>query len=112
MTLPDSLRLTTSHQPLLRKFVDRLQHPVAGPLIRASLRPQQTRLDERGDKVENRVFPFAHYDLSRFQAATAGEHRQLPEERLLLGPQKVVAPGDGIPHRPQPEWPVAAPASE
>ena len=50
MPLPDGLRFAACRQLLLRELADRLQHPVARRPVRAGLGPQQTRLDERGDR--------------------------------------------------------------
>ena len=103
-------------QLLQPELADRLQHPVArtSPSGSASgLVCSRALVDQRPEPLQDVDPGLARrgdHRLGRLQGAAADEDGQPPEQRLLLGREQVVAPGDGVAHRPQPGGQVARPA--
>ena len=73
-------------EPLERILADRVEHAEAA----AAPPPNQALLDERLEDVELGVA----YGLRRVERKAAGEHRQPPEELLLVRLEQLVAPLD------------------
>src|SRR5262249_41025439 len=94
--LLDSRGLAARLQHLQGVLADRLQHPEARLGIRADLLQQALR-DQRAHAVEyvdaERAVRVADV-LGSLEGAAADEDRETPEQRLLLGVEQVVAPGD------------------
>ena len=78
----------------------------------SAARSATTRLWSTSDPTPSSTdpAPSPHDRLGRLQGEAADEDGQPAEERLLLGREQVVAPGDGVAHRPQPGGQVARPA--
>ena len=115
MGLLRGCRLAALGQPLQPELADRLQHREAWLVPRRLDPPQQTLVDQRGDAVQeiDAGLPGRRHDrLRRVEREAAGEDGQAAEERLLRGVKQVVAPGDRVPHRPQPLRAVAGPGRE
>ena len=107
--------LAARRQPLQPELADRLQHPVARLLrLRAADLLHDALLDQRRDAVE-RIEPAVAHAGDRFgprQVEAADEDGQAAKERLLGRVEQVVAPGDGVAHRPQPVRQVAGAAGQ
>src|SRR3712207_649395 len=124
VTRSDLVRIVLRRQSLQSELADRLQHPEANasqPTVRRRLLPlKQTAVDEKGDTVENvrgnrrqgtgngrrpsscSLFPVPGSPADGFrrvEGEAAGEDREAAEQRLLVGREEVVAPGDGVAHR-------------
>src|SRR5262249_6613095 len=89
-TPADLVRFGALVEPLRCVLADRLEHPEA--LVRI---PEQALLDERLERLDVRV---AH-PLGGVQRATAREDTEAPEEALLAGSEKIVAPFECRPQR-------------
>ena len=121
-----AVRLAARRQPLQPVLADRLQHREAGLAVDALRLAQQALVDQRRDEIERSELtsrgrgvasggrhsatasarlpssdprPPPHR-LGRLEREAAGEDGQPAKERLLVRRQQVVAPGDGVAHRP------------
>ena len=85
-------------------LLDRLKHPEAR--LATCLEPEQHALVDQGrDRLEEvRVDPAGsvHNGRRRVERATPDEHRQQPEQPLLVLGEQVVAPRDRVAQRPLP----------
>ena len=91
-------------------FAHRLQHSEAALAPRTILRPQQTHVRKLGNTVENPE-TLAH-GLGRLQREAADEDGQAPKQDLLVCRQQIVAPGNGVAHRPLARRHIPRPAGE
>ena len=99
------LVLTGRPAPLGAVGPDRLQHPVADPAAVALGRHHQRLVDQPGQQVQHLVDGQAAGDgagadpLHGLQGGPAGEHRQPPQQDLLVAAQQFPAPVDHGPQR-------------
>ena len=102
MTLPGRVFLATRRQLLESELAHSLQHGEARLPAWTCFLSQQALVQERGDaleRVDHRFTEYTRDGLRRLQREPTDEDREASEQRLLLGRQQVVAPGDGRTHR-------------
>lgn len=106
--------LALRRQPVGAVLLDGLQHPEAG--LTGRVEPEQHALvDQGGDHLEQVAIDAPgrlHNRRRRIEGGPADEHGQETEQALLVGPEQVVAPRDGIAQRPLPVGQVAGPAGQ
>src|SRR5438067_4427132 len=90
MPAPYGIRVGRCLQAFGRILAHGLEHSEARAVAN-----YQAVVDETGEGVE---YFTVGYRLARLDGPSRVEHRQLPEQPLLLGVEEVVAPGE---HRPQ-----------
>src|SRR5215210_3562320 len=93
------LQLAARLELLYGILADRLQHPEARLTVRAVLLTEQALGGQRRHPVQD-VRPEGAFGvadrLDCLQRAAAHEDRQASVQRLLLGAEQVIAPGDGV----------------
>lgn len=101
MRLPGWNLLTARRQLLEPELAHRFQQEISGLTIGTRFLSQEALVNERvnpSDDVNGEAAQCRRDSLDRLDRAAADETRVAAEERLLLGRQQVVAPGDCIAH--------------
>ena len=88
------------------------KHHVPGLVLGRPRRLDEAVAHQHLDAVQDVVGVAAEERLGRRQGAAAGEDAQPPEQRLVLGVEEVVTPGDGLPHRALPCGQIPGAASQ
>src|SRR5450755_765409 len=103
MSPPDLFTLPGCFEDLQPVLADCLQHHQAWLPIPLRLLLYQALIDERSDPVEHRTDHPSRSaarsiadGLRCFQSAAANKDGELPEERLLLLGEQLIAPGKGV----------------
>ncbi len=115
VTQPHLLLLAGRRQSLQPVLADGFEHGEAWLAVRLLLLDQQAAVRRGGEAVQRRrpgAVPLTRDGLRRLHGPAASEDRQPAEERLLVRREQVVAPGDGLSHRPQALRVVAVAARE
>ncbi len=113
MTLSADLLLPCGAQPLQGILSHQLQHPKAGGALGWRVYLHQTRIHQRGEREDDRVWRGlprgCAYRLYRLHRPATHKDPQRPKTPLMRLCQQFVAPSNRIPHGLLTFWEVSGP---